>query len=109
MTNLSIFARNTLAGLTDEAGALYLRGADRDEGRAFRCACEWQDRLEPMLSPLSARAADILAEQRPHLTEGATRAKREVVEFIRERQFRRYFPDGRSAPAVLAGRRLEGV
>jgi hypothetical protein len=76
MSNLPIIARNTLAGLTDEAGALYLRGFERDEGRAFRAASEWQDQLAPFLEAVSVMTGDVLA-------------------FIRERHFRRYFPDGR--------------
>jgi len=76
MTNLSIRQRNTLAGLTEGAATLYLRGCDRSEPLAFRAACEWQDTLEPFLSVISVMRSDVLA-------------------FIRERHFRRYFPDGR--------------
>lgn len=78
MTNLSVLERNTLQGLSEEAGGIYLRGSSRNEALAFRMACEWQDCIEPFLDAL-------------------TSIPREVVEFIRERQFRRYFPDGRSA------------
>lgn len=89
MSNLTILHRNTIHGMTEEAGALYLRGAARDERKAFRAACEWQDRLEPFLSPMVGAAV------RGQPLAG-DRTAREVMEFIRERHFRRYFPDGRA-------------
>lgn len=89
MTNLTMLQRNTLHGMTEEAGALYMRGVERDEAKAFRAACEWQDKLEPLLSSMVNAAV-----RGQPLASGRT--AREVLEFIRERHFRRYFPDGRA-------------
>lgn len=86
-SNLTTLQRNTIEGLTEDAAAIYLRGADRDEVKAFRMACEWQDQIEPFLTfalPVAARPF------------GNSKATRETFEFIRERHFRRYFPDGRA-------------
>lgn len=88
MSNLTILARNTLLGLSEEAGVLYMRGSGRDEFKAFRMACEWDDRIEPSLSVIVASAVRVQPLAGDH-------TGREVLEFIRERHFRRYFPDGR--------------
>lgn len=78
MTNLRVLEQNTLQGLSDEAGVIYMRGAGRNEALAFRAACEWNDRIAPFFEALPM-------------------IPRDVVEFIRERHYRRYFPDGRAA------------
>lgn len=97
MSNLPVLALNTLPGLSEEAGALYLRGADRHELKAFRCACCWDDHIAPVLETLAPFAAAVLAGQKPELTGQAEAASHEVVAFLRERHFRSFFPDGRAA------------
>lgn len=83
-TNLSTLQRNMLATMSDEAGAFYLRGCERDEWKA--CQAAWElDRLM-LLKPL------ILAAVKLHGAESDPG----VWEYIKERHFRRYFPDGRN-------------
>lgn len=84
MSNMPVLWRNTVDGLTDGAAALYLRGVARDERKAFRMACRWQDNLEPILPVLVAKAAP------------TAQTAADVLMFMRERYFRRYFPDGRA-------------
>jgi hypothetical protein len=86
MSNLSILERNTLHGLSDDAADLYLRGCARGEQRALYMATEWgaiSERIAPMIK------AGVNAH-------GMT-DDHGVALFIRERHFRRYFPDGRVA------------
>lgn len=85
MTNLSNLERNTLDGLSDEAGTLYLRGCGRCESAAFRMACLWDDRVAPFLDVALPVAG------RPYGRDVAG----DVREFVRERHFRQFFPDGR--------------
>lgn len=74
-SNLTILEQNTLLGFEhDDTQDLYLRGAQRDEIKALKCASEWQHMLRPFLM--------IVPDMRD-----------DVMEFIRERQFRRYFPN----------------
>jgi len=94
VTNFSILEINTRDGMTDDAFALYMRGKNTGqqneraarELRAFRVACKFQDRLEPKLRKMvfdydgSSVGQDV---------------RQEVYSFIRERFFRKYFPDGR--------------
>lgn len=93
MTNLSTLARNTCAGLSEEAQALYLRGAGRNELKAFWTACEWDDMLSTPIRFMCEAASKVLTDQISHLPDAAS----EVYDFIRERHYRTYFPDGRSA------------
>ena len=106
MTNLSILAQNTCAGLSDEAQALYLRGAGRNELKAFWMACEWDDVLSEPIRFMCDASSKVYAEQAveaereqlpaldlPNLPNVAS----EVYDFIKERHYRTYFPDGRSA------------
>lgn len=92
MANLSILARNTCAGLSDEAQALYLRGSGRNELKAFLMACKWDDVLSGPIRFMCDAASNVLTDQMPNLPNTA----HEVYEFIRERHYRTYFPDGRS-------------
>lgn len=97
MSNIPKLWDNTLLGLTEEAGKLYLRGAARDELKAFRMACLWQEKLEDLLPILVKKAADIAFDDpaiNPVLTKEDTIDK--LVSFMRERHFRKFFPDGRS-------------
>lgn len=92
MTNLSILAQNTCAGLSDEAQELYLRGAGRNELKAFWMACEWDDAISPKLKSMCEASSKVLRDQMPNLPDASS----EVYNFIRERHYRSYFPDGRS-------------
>ena len=88
MSNLSILQQNTLLGLTDEhAQALYLRGCERDEGRAFWCANDWQDSLGavPHLVNMAASGLEGLAR--------AGEAAEEVAIYLRDRHFHTWFPN----------------
>lgn len=82
MSNLTILERNTVAGFEhDDTQELYLRGTQKDELKAFKCACEWQDSLRPFM------------EWVKYLAFYPDSAVEEVIDFMRERQFRRYFPN----------------
>jgi hypothetical protein len=85
--NMPILWRNTLAGMSEEAGALYLRGAARNEMQAFDMACRYERRIKPFLDKL---------DDYPPFAEKA-QTWREVRAFIAERHFRQAFPDGRAA------------
>ncbi len=87
MSNLSVLHRNMLATMSDDAATIYLRGLDRDEWAACQAAWEW-DQVNAVLRP--AIEAALRAHKAP------VDAGTDVPDFIRERQFRRYFPDGRS-------------
>lgn len=86
MTNLSVLQRNMLGTMSEEAGALYLRGCGRDEWKA--CQMAWEADQLAALKPMISAAAGL---------HGATEDPG-VWDFIKERQFRRWFPDGRSNP-----------
>lgn len=83
--NLPTLWANTCLGLSEAGQEIYLRGAARDELKAFRMACVWDDVLE---LPLRRIFGEFY---------GGTECAWEVFRFIRERHFRRYFPDGRAA------------
>lgn len=93
MSNLSIRERNTLAGFEHEdTQALYMRGCQRNEQAAFWMACEWEERLRPFVHlfvPLSAQ----FHANNPHAVATPEVVSEQVTEFIRERHFRRYFPN----------------
>lgn len=92
MTNLSTLQRNMLATMSEEAGELYLRGCDRDEWKA--CQMAWEaDVLVRAVPSMIDTAYRILVEQKPHLRRDA--AISELWDYLKERQFRRWFPDGR--------------
>ena len=97
MSNIPKLWDNTLLGLTEEAGKLYLRGAARDELKAFRMACQWQERFEDLFPVLVRKTADICCDD-PAIQPKRTKEDtiNQVVAFMRERHFRRFFPDGRS-------------
>lgn len=97
MSNLSPFQANVLhafPGVTDDAATLdemeqmFLRGCERDARQAETTALEWE------------RVISILG---PHIISAVSRfpnapnrnAAAEVREYLRERVFRRRFPDGR--------------
>jgi hypothetical protein len=94
MSNLSIFAQNTCAGLSDEAQALYLRGAGRDEQKAFWMACKWDDVLSGPIMFMCQAAADGFAH--PDLEPKLPTNPDDVYDFIKERHYRAAFPDGRN-------------
>lgn len=96
MSSLSVRALNTLSGLSAEAGALYLRGAVRDELTAYRCAEAWET-IAPGLADMALKAASNLCEQQPDVSKTPQAIADDVLAFVRERHFRSYFPDGRAA------------
>lgn len=87
MSNLSIFEQNVLAGIaTEEGKELFLRGKDRDPLKAEKCAWEWD------------KVYGVVSEIRPFLEAAYfIKAVCEVMEFMKERQFRRHFPQGRKS------------
>lgn len=69
---------------TEEGKELFLRGKERDMQKAEKCAWEW-DIVYGFMS-------DIL----PFLEKNyPPKSVCEVMEFMKERQFRRWFPQGR--------------
>lgn len=92
MSNLTILEQNTLLAFEHEdTQALYLRGAQKNEVKALYCALEWQDYLRG-LKPIVAFAAE-QHKDNPNITKTPEAVTEEVMDFIRERQFRRYFPN----------------
>jgi hypothetical protein len=100
MSNYTILEQNTLAGFEhDDTKELYLRGAARDEQRAFLMAGTWERQLRPFLGVAVQLAAKVVHDQQPenpHLRP-CDQVAEEVLTFIRERHFRSHFPDGRKA------------
>ena len=86
-SNLSILQRNMLETMSNDAQRLYLRGCDRDEWKACQMAWEWDHLVA--LRPMIAVAVEI--HSAPQCIAN------DVEAFIKERHFRRYFPDGRAA------------
>lgn len=84
-SNLTIFEQNVLSGISTEEGKeLFLRGKARDITKAEKCAWEW-DTINGFISNI-----------RPTLEEMyGFKPVSEVIEFMKERQFRRWFPQGR--------------
>ncbi|UIJ43770.1 hypothetical protein LZK98_11775 [Sphingomonas cannabina] len=95
MSNMSVLWQNTCLGLSEGAQAIYLRGAARDERKSFNMACLWQDRVEPILPRAIERAYAII--RKSGIVGTNPNVEADVLEFIRERHFRRFFPDGRAA------------
>lgn len=82
MSNLTILEQNTLLGLEhDDTQELYLRGAQINEHKALFMASAWQDYLRPFLEFIKAQK--LYPET----------AVDEVIEYIKERHYRRYFPN----------------
>lgn len=80
-SNLTILEQNTLLAFEHEdSQALYLRGSQNNELMAFKMAREWEEYLRPFM----------------HMVKGfglyPDKAVDEITEFMKERQFRRYFP-----------------
>ncbi len=81
-SNYSILEKNTMDGFEHEdTKKLYLRGAARDELKAFKMAGEWETHLGPFLYFI--KGLGLYQEK----------ATEEVIEFIKERHFRCYFPN----------------
>jgi hypothetical protein len=80
MSNLTILEQNTLLGFEhDDTQLLYLRGSQINELKAFKMACEWQDYLR-----------QIMEFMRKYYNNDKT--CNEVIDFIKERHYRRWFP-----------------
>lgn len=76
-----------MAGIaTEEGKELFLRGKERDIKKAERCAWEWD-----IVYGLISNSRQFLEESY------GSKPISEVMEFMKERQFRRYFPQGRKA------------
>lgn len=96
MTNLSILEINTRDGMSDDAFGLYMRGKNtgpqeergKREFKAFWMACEWQDRVEPMLRKIVFEYEGFTNDQTSRV---------EIYNFLRERFYRKFFPGGRDA------------
>ena len=88
--NYTILEKNTIDGFArEDTKELYLRGAQKDELRAFKMACEWEGVLRPFLCVVADAAASVYGDQlwwRPEAVD-------EAIEYIRNRQFFRYFPN----------------
>lgn len=101
MSNLSILEQNILlaiegaadedAARVDEAQAIFLRCKDRDVLKAECTAYEWAEHLQPFLGELVALAAGFHAEN-PHAVYTSEETSKQVMDFIKERHMRRYFP-----------------
>jgi hypothetical protein len=91
-SNLTILEQNTLAGFEhDDTQELYLRGAQKNEMKAFKMAYEWQDYLRA-IRPMVEFAAN-QHKDNPHIVNSPEKVTEDVMNFIKERQFRRYFPN----------------
>lgn len=76
---------------TDEAQAIFLRWKDRDVIKAERAACEWAEYLQPFLSWIAPAAAELNADN-THAVFTPEETNKQVLDFIKERHVRRYFP-----------------
>ena len=87
MSNLSILERNILASIeTEEGQKLFLRGKDKDISKAERCAWGWDE------------VSRVISKVRQYLEDTyGIKAVSEVMEFMKERQFHRHFPQGKKA------------
>lgn len=91
-SNLTILEENALMGFEhDDTQELYLRGAQKDERKAFKMACEWQNYLRG-IRPMIEFAAN-QHKDNPHAVNSPEKVTDEVMNFMKERQFRRYFPN----------------
>jgi hypothetical protein len=87
MSNYTILEQNIMAGIaTEEGKELFLRRKERDILKAEKCAWEW-DRVSGFMSNIR----QFLEETYGH------KPISEVMEFMKERQFRRFFPQGRKS------------
>jgi hypothetical protein len=92
VTNLSILQRNMLATMSEEAGALYLRGCERDEWKA--CNMAWDlDRIMATGKAMITAAEKAYGDQKG----AAHGVGASVWEYAKERLYRMHFPDGRAA------------
>lgn len=92
-SNLTILERNTLDGFQLESTQeLYLRGAQKDELKAFRMACEWEDKIYPLLfgSGLVSNAIDI--QPKNEHTRDLNVVYDELLRFFMDRLFYMDFP-----------------
>lgn len=92
MTNLSTLQRNMLGTMSEDAGALYLRGCERDEWKA--CNMAWDlDRIMTVAKPMITAAQTAYEDQKGP----AHGVAASVWEYTKERLYRMHFPDGRAA------------
>ncbi len=91
-SNLTILELNTLLGFEhDDTQELYLRGAQKDERKAFKMACEWQDYLRNVRSIVEIAANQ--SKDNPQAVSSPEQVTGDAMNFLKERQFRRYFPN----------------
>jgi hypothetical protein len=84
--NYTILEQNILFGIaTEEGKEIFLRGKDRDILKAEKCAWEW-DIVYGFMSDTRTLLEKLYSGK----------AVGEIMEFMKERQFRRYFPQGRN-------------
>lgn len=91
MSNYTILEENTLLCFEHEdTKAFYLRGSQSNEIKAFYMAYKWQDYLRE-LKPILLFAAN-LHKNNSHIVKTSEAVANEVLDFIKERHFRSYFP-----------------
>ena len=87
MSNYTIKEENTLLSIeTEEAQKIFLKYKNKNYLMAERCAWEW-DILESFLKPILPLAASSIPVDDIRKIETIE----EVLEFIKQRQIRRYF------------------
>lgn len=96
MSNLTVLEQNTLSGFEyEDTQELYLRGAQRDEIKAFLMADQWEKYLRNLKGIILFDTS--LQKGNPHITKTPQETADEVMDFIKERHYRSYFPDGRKS------------
>lgn len=91
MSNHTILELNTLAGFEhDDTKALYLRGSQINEIKAFFMAHKWENYLRDLKSIVAFAAS--LHKDNPHIVKSPEDVTEEVMNFMKERHFRSYFP-----------------
>lgn len=91
-SNLTILEQNTLLAFEhDDTKALYLRSAQKNEIKAFYCALEWEKHLRGIKDIIKFAANQ--HNDNPHVVKTPEEITEEMMDFMRERQFRRYFPN----------------
>jgi hypothetical protein len=102
MSNYTILERNTLDGFEHEdTKALYLRGSQKNEGRAFDMAWKWEHRLRPFFTGSRPYLENIVDQiKNGWVDKGEAipdyfnpKAVDDVIDYMRERHFRSYFPN----------------